>query len=73
MMLAAGYRLLVLAAENQGYRRGKSSTSFISGSSEAATVRGEVLAVGVEAVSPQEVADLRVLTAVRCRSWAHNW
>ena len=77
MMLAAGYRLLPLAAENQRHRRGWSSllapeTSVVKSTVPPLSYQGfrrlrlcggEVIAVGVEAVSPREVVDRRVLTA----------
>ena len=75
-MLAAGYRSLPLAAENQGHRRGynlllapetsvvKSTVTLLSyqrfGGCDCG---GEVVVVGVEAVSPRGVVDRRVLTA----------
>ena len=64
MKLADGYRWLLLAAENQrNSGEVDCPTSFISRVFGDCDCGGEVVVVGVEAVSTRWVVDRRVLTA----------
>ena len=63
MMLAAGYRWLPLAAENQRHRRCQTVPLLSHQGFGGCECGGKVVVLGVEAVSPREAVDRRVLTA----------